>query len=122
MQPAEESDEEGNSFDRNDVMSEEEALADGLIDISDDGNSVENEDKVSQRGNKRKKGMKVGPRVAVQSSGKAKSKVWDHFEKVPVPSKTEPGVETIMAQCNYCHKFFSYNLSNGGATSHLMRH
>ena len=52
MQLADEFDEEGNSFDRNDVMSEEEAFADGRIDISDDGNSVENEDKVSQRGKK----------------------------------------------------------------------
>ena len=93
MQPVDEFEEEGNSFDRNDVMSEEEAFADDRIDIFDDGNSVENDDEVSQRGKKRKKGMKVGPKVAIRSSGKAKSKVWDHFKKVPVPSKTEPGVE-----------------------------
>jgi hypothetical protein len=68
--------------------------------------------------------MKVGPKVIVQSGDKSGSKVWDHFEKVPVPSTTQPGVTVIMAQCNYYKKFLSYKSDQGGtgATTHLKRH
>jgi hypothetical protein len=68
--------------------------------------------------------MKVGLKVTVQPSGKSGSKVWDHFEKVPVPSTTQSGVMVIMAQCNYCKKFLSYKADQGGtgATTHLTRH
>jgi hypothetical protein len=119
-----ESDEEENSYDKNDAMSEEDVFDDGHIDISDDGNSVDNNGGGSRRGKKRQKGMKVGPKVTVQSGGKSGSKVWDHFEKVPVPSTTQPGVTVIMAQCNYCKKFLSYKSDQGGtgATTHLKIH
>ena len=106
--------EEEYSFDKNDEMSEEDAFVDSHIEISDDGGAG-----ASLRGKKRKKGMKVGPRVIVQSK---KSKVWDHFDEVPVPSTTETGVMVIMARCHYCKKFFSYRKESGGATSHLIRH
>ena len=66
--------------------------------------------------------MKVGPKVTVQSSSRAKSKAWQHFERVEVPSTTETGVMVVMAKCNYCKKFFSYRTENGGSTSHLLRH
>jgi hypothetical protein len=117
-----ESDEEENSYDKNDVMSDDDVFVSGHIDISDDGNSADNDGGVSRRGKKRQKGMKVGPKVTVESSGKSKSVVWDHFDKVPQPSKEDPSVEVLMAQCKYCKKFFSYNKDNGGATSHLLRH
>ena len=66
--------------------------------------------------------MKVAPKVAIESSSKVGSKVWDHFEKVPRPSQTEAGVTMLQAQCNYCKKFFSYSKEQGGVTSHLLRH
>jgi hypothetical protein len=97
-----ESDEEENSFDKNDDMSEDDVFVDGHIDISDDGNYVDNDGGVSQRGKKRHKGMKVGPKVIVQPSGKSKSKVWDHFDKVPQPPKEDPSVEVLVAQWKYC--------------------
>jgi hypothetical protein len=120
VQPVDESDEEENSYDKNDTMSEEEGFGDGHIEISDDGN----DGAASKRGKKRQNGMKVGPKVSVQSSGKSGSKVWDHFEKVPVPSTTQSGATVIMAQCNYCKKFLSYKIDQGGtgATTHLTRH
>jgi hypothetical protein len=120
VQPVDESDEEENSYDKNDTMSEEEGFGDGHIEISDDGN----DGAASKRGKKRQNGMKVGPKVSVQSSGKSGSKVWDHFEKVPVPSTTQSGATVIMSQCNYCKKFLSYKIDQGGtgATTHLTRH
>jgi hypothetical protein len=48
-----ESDEEENSYDKNDAMSEEDVFDDGHIDISDDGNSVDNNGGGSRRGKKR---------------------------------------------------------------------
>uniref|UniRef100_A0ACD5YRM4 Uncharacterized protein n=1 Tax=Avena sativa TaxID=4498 RepID=A0ACD5YRM4_AVESA len=117
-----ETDEEENSYDKNDAMSDDDVCVSGHIDISDDGNSAGTDGGVSQRGIKRQKGMKVGPKVIVESSAKCKSVVWEHFDKVPRPSKEDPTVEVIMAQCKYCKKFFSYNKDNGGATSHLLRH
>ena len=116
------SDEEENSYDMNDDMSEDDALVDGCIEIPKDGHvEISDDDGVDMRNKKRQKGMKVGPKVLVQSSSKSSSKVWDHFEKVPRPSATEPGVTVLMAQCNYCKKFLSYK-EKGGATSHLGRH
>ena len=122
VQQVDESDEEENSYDKDDDMSEEDVLGSGHIEISDDGDSVDNDGGASQRGKKRQKGMKVGPKVVIQSS--SKSVVWDHFEKVPVPSTMQPGVTVIMAQCNYCKKFLSYKGNQGGtrATTHLRRH
>jgi hypothetical protein len=48
-----ESDEEENSYDKNDAMSEENVFDDGHIDISDDGTSMDNNGGGSQRGKKR---------------------------------------------------------------------
>ncbi|KAM0847449.1 hypothetical protein ACQ4PT_055001 [Festuca glaucescens] len=56
--PVDESDEEENSYDQNDTMSEEYGFGDCHIEISDDGNSVDGGG-ASQRGKKRQKGMKV---------------------------------------------------------------
>ncbi|KAM0847450.1 hypothetical protein ACQ4PT_055001 [Festuca glaucescens] len=67
--PVDESDEEENSYDQNDTMSEEYGFGDCHIEISDDGNSVDGGG-ASQRGKKRQKGMKVGPKVTVQPCGK----------------------------------------------------
>jgi hypothetical protein len=47
-----ESDEEENSYDKNDAMSEEDVFDDGHIDISDDGSYVDNNGGGSRRGKK----------------------------------------------------------------------
>jgi hypothetical protein len=47
-----ESDEEENSYDKNDVMSDDDVFVSGHIDISDDGNSADNDGGVSRRGKK----------------------------------------------------------------------
>jgi hypothetical protein len=44
-------------------MSKEDIFGNGHIDISDDGNFVDNDGGDSRRGNKRQKGMKIGPKV-----------------------------------------------------------
>jgi hypothetical protein len=74
-------------------MSEEDGFGDGHIEVSDDGN----DGGVSRRGKKRQKGMKVGTKITAQPSGKSGSKVWDHFEKVSVPSTMQSCAMAIMA-------------------------
>jgi hypothetical protein len=52
MQLVDDYDEQENSYDKNDTMSEEDGFGDGHIEISDDGNSVD-DGGTSQRGKKR---------------------------------------------------------------------
>ena len=57
MQPVDESDEEENSFDKNDAMSEEDVFVDGLIEIPADGHiEISDDGGDAVRGKKQKKG------------------------------------------------------------------
>jgi hypothetical protein len=111
-----ETDSESNSFDKNDDMSE-----DDLTVLGGKGTDLPtmdgSEDDDGQKSGK-KRGRGVKKKVKVEGGTKAKSKVWDVFDKVIVPDPSEKDKMLSKAKCKYCKKLYSRVNNNNIVKAH----
>jgi len=122
VQPLEkvlEDEDDDNSFDHRDDMSESLPTVDG-------GSGSQRGDEVDDGTSKAKKAKTGGKKAGVTLSPKCKiargkrANCWKHFKVVNVPSKKERGVMETKAKCKFCYRSYVYHL--GGATTTLNRH
>ncbi|KAM0875988.1 hypothetical protein ACQ4PT_036457 [Festuca glaucescens] len=104
-----ENDEDYNSYDHDDDMSEDDGLGledKGSIDISS------REDEARVKGKKKRK---------KESSGSENSMAWKYFDKVWIVDEENPeGPKLLKARCLHCTKEYAY--AQGSSTSTLNRH
>jgi hypothetical protein len=110
---------ESNSFDHNDDMSEDEMIVLGgkdvdVVTVNESDGDVGGDGK---RAKKRRRGVKMS--VKVEGGNKSKSKVWEVFDKVNVPNKSDKENPLLKAKCKYSNKLYSYTQ---GSTTTLSRH
>ncbi|XP_066363588.1 zinc finger BED domain-containing protein RICESLEEPER 2-like [Miscanthus floridulus] len=114
-----EDEDDDNSFDHRDDMSESLPTVDG-------GSGSQRGDEVDDGTSKAKKAKTGGKKAGVTLSPKCKiargkkANCWKHFKVVNVPSKKERGVMETKAKCKFCYRSYVYH--PGGTTTTLNWH